>query len=163
MSRPARTSRALPGDLVTESDENECRGESPGLKTYFAGVKKRNEGAVGEAAGDGGLYSMERAVSLAVVKADHAPVIQAVLDGVNVAAAAAAVVNPAAGLIVQTAAATGGWVWNKWKYDRVSPVLVEITKRVQGIENDYVRREEFADLLWDALPRQGPQGPGKAR
>ncbi|HEY2730175.1 MAG TPA: hypothetical protein VGK52_09535 [Polyangia bacterium] len=55
-----------------------------------------------------------------------------------------------------------GWAWNKWKFDRVRPVLEEVTKRVQGIENDYVRREEFADMLWDALRRLGDQ-PDPAR
>jgi hypothetical protein len=100
---------------------------------------------------------MERAVSLAVVKPDHAPIVDSVLDAVNLAAAGVAIANAKAGFAIQSVAVLGGWVWNKWKFDRVSPVLEEVAKRIQGIEHDYVRREEFADLLWDGLRRIGDQ------
>jgi hypothetical protein len=100
---------------------------------------------------------MERAVSVAVVKPDGTPAIQAVIGSVNVAAAAISAVNPQAGIGVQALCAVAGWAWAKWKYDRVKPVLEETAKRIQGIESAYVRREEFADLLWDTLRRLGDQ------
>jgi hypothetical protein len=103
-------------------------------------------------------------VSVAVVKADHAPAVDAVIGAVNIASAGIALINPPAGAVVLTIAVVGGWAWNKWKFDRVRPVLEEVTKRVQSIENDYVRREEFADMLWDALRRLGEQpDPGRRK
>jgi len=103
---------------------------------------------------DGGL---ERAISLAVVKVDQGLAIESALAAVNTAAAVIGFVNPIAGTALQTTAVLGGWVWNRYKLDRVKPVLVEIQKRIQAVESEYVRREEFADLLEDAFRRLGDQ------
>ncbi len=101
--------------------------------------------------------AMEGTLSVAVVKADHAPLIRGVMDTVNLAGAAISVANPKAGLAVQTVAVLGGWIWNSWKFDRVKPVLENVVDRIHKIEHDYVRSEAFADVLWDALRRLGDQ------
>jgi len=100
---------------------------------------------------------LERSISVAVVKADYSPAIDSVLAAVNTAAAVIALKNAVAGAAVQSTAILGGWVWNRYKFDRVKPVLLDIQKRIQSVEAEYVRREEFADLLQDALRRLGDQ------
>ena len=108
-------------------------------------------------------FALERAVSLAVVKADHAPAVEAVIAAVNIAAAAIGLVNPNAGFAVSTVSVLGGWVWNTWKFNRVKAVLEELQKRIQAAEGEYVHQEEFADLLGDALRRIGDQPEQKRR
>jgi len=103
---------------------------------------------------DGGL---ERDISLAVVKADHTPAVESVLAAVNTTAAIIAIKNAFAGAAIQGTALLGGWAWNRYKFDRVKPVLLQVQKRIQSVETEYVRREEFADLLQDAFRRLGDQ------
>jgi hypothetical protein len=125
-------------------------------------ARKKDSAHGGDDAADA-THALERTLSVAVVKADQTPVVEGVMGAVNILAAAISVANPAAGAAMQSVAVLGGWAWNKWKFDRVRPVLEEVTKRVQRIENDYVRREEFADMLWDALRRLGDQPDPKRR
>jgi hypothetical protein len=100
---------------------------------------------------------LEHRVSVAIVKPDHEPALRTIIDGVNLLADAIAITNPVAGLAVRTGSVLSGWVWNRWKFDRVSPVLEAVSTRIQRVESDYVRQDEFADLLEDALRRISEQ------
>lgn len=101
---------------------------------------------------------MERSLSVAVVTSSTGPaLVKGALELVNWAAAAISVSNPNAGLAVQTVALLGGWAWSAWRLDRVRPALVAIANRIQSLQNEYVKKEEFADFLWDGMRRLSEQ------
>lgn len=97
------------------------------------------------------------AVSIALVKPDRAPIVDSVKDGINWASAAIGAVNPRAGIVIQTVAVLGGWVWNYWKYDRARPALQAIVERLNRGEADYLQRDDFVDLLESSLRRISEQ------
>jgi hypothetical protein len=100
---------------------------------------------------------MESSVSIAVLAPDSGTIVGRLKDMVNLAAAAISVANPAAGLAVQTTAVLGGWIFQDRKCDRIRDALESVAARIQRVESEYVRKEEFADLLEDTLRRMADQ------
>ena len=100
---------------------------------------------------------MESSVSIAVVRPDHGAVVDRIKDAVNLAAASISATNPAAGLALKTAAILGGWVFQERKYSRIKDALTSVANRIQQVEHEYVRKEEFADLLEETLRRMADQ------
>jgi uncharacterized protein (DUF2267 family) len=94
------------------------------------------------------------AVAIAVIKPPPlvAP-IQAVIDTVNVSASVIAMYNPEAGVAVRSLAVLGGWIYNRYKADRVKPALQAVAELLEKTRSEYVKKEEFADFLQDALRR----------
>jgi hypothetical protein len=98
-----------------------------------------------------------------LLKRDPFGFIPRTLEAVNLAASAIGLVNAAAGFAVKAAAAVGGWIYQQRKWDRVTPLLGELTARIYRLENEpgktnhYVTREEFADLLEETLRRTADQ------
>lgn len=105
----------------------------------------------------------ERHIAIAVIKPDRSRVLQTVVDGVNLLADAIGAENPAAGIAVKTVAVLGGWVFQIHKYDRVRPALQAVAERLERTRTEYVRKEEFADVLEDALRRLAEQPNAERR
>jgi len=100
---------------------------------------------------------MESSVSIAVLKPDHGVIIERIRDGVNLAASSISVANPVAGVAIQTVAILGGWLFQERKYDRIKDALASVADRIQKVEHEYVKREEFADLLEETFRRMADQ------
>jgi len=81
---------------------------------------------------------------------------------VEIVASALALLNPAAAVAVKVVSITGGWIVDRRKYDRVKPILDSIEATIRDLPNDYVRRDEFADLLQETL-RRASESPDSDR
>src|SRR4051812_16336326 len=96
---------------------------------------------------------MERHVAIAVLKADNSGIIEVVREAINHAGEVIGIVNPKAGLALKTTALLGGWLWNGWKYERAKPAIQAVAERVAQVGGDYVKKDEFADILEETLRR----------
>jgi hypothetical protein len=64
---------------------------------------------------------------------------------------------PGLGAVVKSLAATGAWAWNKRKVDRVRDTLVGLYQRLERTRSEYVRKDEFQDILEETLRRLSEQ------
>jgi hypothetical protein len=60
-------------------------------------------------------------------------------------------------------ATVGCWPWNPRKADRVHDAIIGLYERLQRTRTEYVRREEFGDLVEETLRRMSEQPDAKRR